>query len=105
MNTIAQEESTYSKGEQVEYVEPDRRTEIKYAAWVVVIIATSYFLTIGLISVVGFVGSLSLVLWLSIQVKEHEELTGWSLVGFISGGIVFVASGMLLCLDVMVQAG
>ena len=68
-------------------------------------IATPYLVTIGLISIVGFVGSLSFVLWLSIQVKEHEELTGWSLVGFISGGILFVASGMLLFLDLMVRIG
>ena len=105
MNTIVQEESTRSRGEQVEYVDPDRRTTIKYLLWVAIMIATPYLVTIGLISIVGFVGSLSFVLWLSIQVKEHEELTGWLLVGFISGGIVFVASGMLLFLDLMVRIG
>ena len=105
MNTIAQEESTRSRAEQVEYVDPDRRTRIKYLLWVAIMIATPYLVTIGLISIVGFVGSLSFVLWLSIQVREHEELTGWLLVGFISGGIVFVASGMLLFLDLMVRIG
>ena len=105
MNAIAQEESIDSTDDQVEYVEPDRRTTIKYLLWVAIMIATPYLVTIGLISIVGFVGSLSFVLWLSIQVKEHEELTGWLLVGFISGGIVFVASGMLLFLDLMVRIG
>jgi hypothetical protein len=68
-------------------------------------IATPYLVTIGLISIVGFVGSLWVVLWVSIQVKEHKELTGWLLVGFISGGVLFVASGMLLFLDLMARAG
>ena len=52
MNTIAQEESTRSRGEQVEYVEPDRRTTIKYLLWVAIMIATPYLVTIGLISIV-----------------------------------------------------
>ena len=105
MNTIAQEETTDSKGDQVEYVEPDRRTAIKYLLWVAIMIATPYLVTIGLISIVGLVGSLWVVLWASIQVKEHKELTGWLLVGFISGGVLFVASGMLLFLDLMARSG
>ena len=105
MNSIAQEESTGSRGDQVEYVAPDRRTAIKYLLWVAIMIATPYLVTIGLISIVGFVGSLWLVLWLSIQVKGHEKLTGWSLVGFIAGGVLFTASGMLLVLDLMVRTG
>ena len=105
MNTIAQEGTTDSKGDQVEYVEPDRRTAIKYLLWVVIMIATPYLVTIGLISIVGFVGSLWVVLWASIQVKEHKELTRWPFVGFISGGVLFVASGMLLFLDLMARAG
>jgi len=105
MNTLAQEATTDSKGDPVEYVEPDRRTAIKYLLWVAIMIATPYLVTIGLISIVGFVGSLWVVLWVSIQVKEHKELTGWPLVGFISGGVLFVASGMLLFLDLMARAG
>jgi len=105
MNTLAQEETTDSKDDPVEYVEPDRRTAIKYLLWVAIMVATPYLVTIGLISIVGFVGSLWVVLWVSIQVKEHKELTGWPLVGFISGGVLFVASGMLLFLDLMAWAG
>ena len=58
MNAIAQEESIDSTDDQVEYVEPDRRTTIKYLLWVAIMIATPYLVTIGLISIVGFVGSL-----------------------------------------------
>ena len=105
MNTISQEETTDSKGDQVEYVEPDRRTAIKYLLWVAIMIATPYLVTIGLISIVGLGGSLWVVLWASIQVKEHKELIGWPLVGFISGGVLFVASGVLLFLDLMARAG
>ena len=57
MNAIAQEESIDSTGDQVEYVEPHRRTTIKYLLWVAIMIATPYLVTIGLISIVGFVGS------------------------------------------------
>ena len=105
MNTIAHEENIDSEGDQVDYVEPDRRTAIKYLLWVAIMIATPYLVTIGLISIAGFVGSLWVILWASIQVKEHKELTGWLLVGFISGGVLFVASGMLLFLDLMARAG
>ena len=58
MNAIAQEESIDSTDDQVEYVEPDRRTTIKYLLWVAIMIATPYLVTIGLISIVVFVGSL-----------------------------------------------
>ena len=105
MNTIAQDEGAGSRRDQVQYVEPDLPTSIKYVFWVAIMIATPYLVTVGLISIVGFVGALWLVLWLSKQVKEHEELSGWSLVGFITGGVLFVASGMLLFLDVIVRAG
>ena len=105
MNTIAHEKNIDSGGDQVGYVEPDRRTAIKYLLWVVVMIATPYLVTIGLISIVGFVGSLWLVWWLSMQAKQHGTLIGWSLVGFISGGVLFIASGMLLFLDLMGRAG
>ena len=105
MNTIAHGKNVDSGGDQVDCVEPDRRTAIKYLLWVVVMIATPYLVTIGLISFVGFVGSLWLVLWLSMQAKQHETLIGWSLVGFISGGVLFIASGMLLFLDLMGRVG
>ena len=105
MNTIAHGKNVDSGGDQVDCVEPDRRTAIKYLLWVVVSIATPYLVTIGLISVVGFVGSLWLVLWLSMQVKQHGTLIGWSLVGFISGGVLFIASGILLFLDLLGRVG
>ena len=105
MNTIAHEKNIDSGGDQVGYVEPDRRTAIKYLLWVVVMIATPYLVTIGLISFVVFVGSLWLVLWLSMQAKQHGTLIGWLLVGFISGGVLFIASGMLLFLDLMGRVG
>jgi peptidoglycan/LPS O-acetylase OafA/YrhL len=69
MNTTAQEETTDSKGDQVEYVEPDRRTEIKYLLWVAIIIATPYLVTIGLISIVGFVVSL----WGAVGLDPSER--------------------------------
>ena len=105
MNAIAQEESIDSTGDQVQYVEPDRRTAIKYLLWVAIMIATPDLVNIGLISIVGLVASFWVVLWASIQVKEHKELIGWPLIGFISGGVLFVASGMLLFLDLMARAG
>ena len=66
MNAMAHGNNIDSGGDQVDYVEPDRRTAIKYLLWVVVMIATPYLVTIGLISIVGFVGSLWFVLWLSM---------------------------------------
>ena len=95
------QQSNRSKYGQEEYVEPDRKTSIKYLFWLAAIIATPILVTAGLSSIVFIGGSLWLILWLSIQLPPHEEFSGWPLALFIAGGFIFVGASMFLVLDVI----